>query len=187
MDFYYIYWWIKIPYSTHEKAPKTFVYFFISLAKTKAVKEGGTSLFLRNLKKKKKKKYPRVSPLHAWTLEYQMLGQGQVKATLEEAFPAKKTHMHTCEPCTYHVPELPNHSTKSTFYKHGVIFSNKLFDCAVNEKSQNDNEEENGERPLIFDGMLWQIPLEELQLKLQSLHCPSLFCQIFFSFRRLYT
>lgn len=40
MDFYYIYWWIKIPYSTHEKAPKTFVYFFISLAKTKAVKEG---------------------------------------------------------------------------------------------------------------------------------------------------
>lgn len=114
-----------------------------------------------------------MSPLHAWTLEYQMLGQGQVKATLEEAFPAKITHMHTCEPCTYHAPALPNHSTKSTFYKHGVIFSNKLFDCAVNEKSQNDNEEENGERPLIFDGMLWQIPLEELQLKLQSLYCPS--------------
>lgn len=35
-----------------------------------------------------------MSSLHAWTLEYQMLGQGQVKATLEEAFPAKKKH--TC-------------------------------------------------------------------------------------------
>lgn len=169
------------------KRPQRPLYIFLYLwPKLRPWKRG--NLFLRNFKKKKKKKkYPRVSPLHAWTLEYQMLGQGQVKATLEEAFPAKKTHMHTCEPCTYHVPALPNHSTKSTFYKHGVIFSNKLFDCAVNEKSQNDNEEENGERPLIFDGMLWQIPLQELQLKLQSLHCPSLFCQIFFSFRRLYT
>lgn len=168
------------------KRPQRPLYIFLYLwPKLRPWKRG--NLFLRNFKKKKKK-YPRVSPLHAWTLEYQMLGQGQVKATLEEAFPAKKTHMHTCEPCTYHAPALPNHSTKSTFYKHGVIFSNKLFDCAVNEKSQNDNEEENGERPLIFDGMLWQIPLEEeLQLKLQSLHCPSLFCQIFFSFRRLYT
>lgn len=136
------------------KRPQRPLYiFFISLAKTKAVKEG-EPLSEKLKKKKEKKKYPRVSPLHAWTLEYQMLGQGQVKATLEEAFPAKKTHMHTCEPCTYHAPALPNHSTKSTFYKHGVIFSNKLFDCAVNEKSQNDNEEENGERPLIFDGML---------------------------------
>lgn len=186
MDFYYIYWWIN-PIQHAWKGPKDLCIFFLYLwPKLRPWKRGEPPSFWETLKIKNKK-YPRVSPLHAWTLEYQMLGQGQVKATLEEAFPAKKTHMHTCEPCTYHVPELPNHSTKSTFYKHGVIFSNKLFDCAVNEKSQNDNEEENGERPLIFDGMLWQIPLEELQLKLQSLHCPSLFCQIFFSFRRLYT